>query len=342
MAELYALAGPSYGPCSTFNGELPVPEGDDVTVGIGVLCEGGDCAILATDLRVTYGRTKVTPHEKAGKLYSFPPFNFAGAIAGSPSSTHAIVSELSGQLRNLLKAWVIAREKKPEIQIQFEHVKNAIEFARKKELRRLQACAMESQLGTGLADWLAGKLPDGRQFNEYAHREGLRILKGVRTEMPFQCAFLLVGFLREHPLFFRGLGAEPIEETATPAIHVIGGQGARDAIQHLINRHQHVEMGVARTLLHVYEALKIARTDRGVGEPSPYMVMRPWSRPRPNGRLRFAADHPLLQQWSKEYVLRDTESLENTFANELANRAMVADISKPSQRLGPKSLQVEL
>jgi hypothetical protein len=320
---------------------IPEAEDEDVTVGIGVLCEAGDCAILASDTRVCYGTTKVDPHERAGKQYPFPPFNFGAAIAGSTSSTHAVVSELSGQLRMLLKAWIAQRKDNPEIQLFMEHISRAIDIARKRELRRLQNCAMET-LGVSLPDWLAGKLPDGRPFNEYAHREGMRILKHVKDEMQFQCAILVVGFLRDSPIFFRGIGAEPLEEASTPGIYVIGGKGAVAAMQHLIDRRQSIEMGIARSLLHVYEALKIAREDKAVGEPSGYTVMRPWTHARPNGRLRFPADHPLLQQWSRTYALRDTEALESNFANELADRALVPDRSKPSQQLGPKNVQTEL
>jgi hypothetical protein len=222
-----------------------------------------------------------------------------------------------------------------------EHISRAIEAARKRELRRLQSCAMEA-LGCSLPDWLAGKLPDGRPFNEYAHREGLRILKHVKDEMQFQCAILVVGFLRDTPIFFRGIGAEPLEESSTPGIYVIGGKGAVAAMQHLIDRRQSLEMGIARTALHVYEALKIARDDKAVGKAGDYTVMRPWTHARPNGRLRLPAEHPLMQQWSKEYALRDTEGLENNFANELIDRALVPDRSTPSQQLGPKRVQPEL
>ncbi len=312
-----------------------------MTVGIGVLCEAGECAVLASDTRVCYGTTKVDPHERAGKQYSFPPFNFAGAIAGSTSSTHAVISELSGRLRKLLKAWITQREKNPNIQLFLEHISRAIDIARKRELRRLQSCAMEA-LGVSLADWLAGRLPDGRPFNEYAHREGLRVLKHVKDEMQFQCAILIVGFLRDSPIFFRGIGAEPLEESSTPGIYVIGGKGSVAAMQHLIDRRQSIEMGIGRTLLHVYEALKIARNDKAVGKASDYTVMRPWSHARPNGRLRFPAEHPLMQQWIADYALRDTEGLENNFANELIDRALIADRSTPSQQLGPKRVQSEL
>jgi 20S proteasome alpha/beta subunit len=315
---------------------------EDVTVGIGVLCEGGECAVIASDMRATYGKTKVDPHDKAGKQFAFPPFNISGAIAGSPSSTHAVFSELANQLRILILAWQRARDKNLPAEIQFEHIRNAIEFARKKELRRLQSCAMESELGVSIYDWIAGKLPTGQPFNEYAMREGLRVLKQVKSEMDFKVGIILAGFLREDAIFLRGIGAYPIEESATPSIYVIGGKGAIDALQVLVNRNQDVEMGIARTLLHVYEALRAAKSDKGVGEPSGYLVIRPHTTRRPNGIQRIFPNHPLLEQWSKEYKLRDSESLATRTANDLINAALFPAKLPPSQWLGPKELMLEL
>ena len=313
-----------------------------MTVGIGVMCEDGDCVVLASDLRVTYGKMKVTPHERAGKQYDFPPFNLAACIAGSPSSTHAIVSEFSGQLRNLIEAWIRLRKDKPEARIYFEHIRNALEFARKRELRRLQTCAMETDLGLSLRDWLKGKLPTGESFNEYAHKEGLRVLRRVKEDMYSKTAVIVGGFLRDEAVFCRALGALPVEESVTPAIFVIGGKGAVEAQQVLINRNQSIEMGIARTLLHVYEALKAARSDKGVGDPCGYVVIRPHTKSAPNGVLRFHSQHPILKKWSKEYALRDTEPLESRFANDMINGGMTVATAKRSQWLGPRSVMREL
>ena len=332
-----------YGPHCTFNGEIPEPwEDNPVTVGIGVLCEYGNCAVLASDMRVTYGKMKVDTHEIAGKQYSFPPFNLAGAIAGSTSSTHAIFSELSSQLKILLAAYVEAKKTHPSVRIYFEHIRNAIEISRKRELRRLQKCAMESQLGVSVEDWIAGTLPTGQPFNEYAHREGLRVLRRVKEEMDYQSSVILVGFIKDEAVFCRGIGAHPVEEAVSPAIFVIGGKGAVDALQVLVNRKQNIEMGIARTLLHIYEALKVARKDKGVGDASSYVVIRPHTSARPNGMLRFHPDHPMIKQWSKDYALRNTEPLETSTANDLVNKGLIVNKAPRSQWLGARELMLEM
>jgi hypothetical protein len=313
-----------------------------VTVGIGVLCEHGSCAVLASDTRVTYGRTKVNPHDFAGKQFDFPPFNFAGAMAGSPSSTHAVFSEIAGRLTRLLQMWLADKPSLPDSLIHFEHIRNIVEASRKRELRRLQSCAMESDLGVSINDWIAGKLPTGQAFNELALREGLRVLRRVKDEMPQKAAILMVGFIRENPIFCRGLGAAPIEEAASPHIHVIGGQGAVDALQVLIDRKQNVEMGIARTLTHLYEALKAARRDKGVGEASAYVVMRPWTVGRPHGMLRIKPDHPQLKQWAKDYASKDTDWLDTPTANDLINRALFPNPARRGSWIGPREVMEEL
>lgn len=314
------------------------PGEDDVTVGIGVLCEGGNCAVLASDTRVTYGPMRVEPHNWAGKQYEFAPFNLAAAIAGSTSSTHAVISEFAADLRRLL----LVKQNNSEFQIVFEHIRNAIERARKRELRRLQGCEMESELGVSLQDWLIGKLPSGVTFNEYAHREGMRVLRHVRQEARGKIGIIVTGFLGGSAVFLRGLGFEPVEDSASPAIYVVGGKGAEESLKVLINRKQSIEMGVARTILHMHEALEAARVDRGVGEASSYVVMRPWTSPRPHGMLRFPPDHPTVKQWREKYALKSTEALESRFANDLVNEAMIPAIAPKKEWLGPKKMAESL
>ncbi len=283
-----------------------------MTVGIGVLCDNAESIILAGDMRATYRGMAVAPHDKTGKLYDFAPFTLAAAIAGSTSSTHAIVSELSMYLREIINAQI----EQPNKYVYLEHIEKALEMARKKELRRLQECEIHAQLGCDLNDWLAGKLPTGQPMNEYAHKWGVTVLKGVRNDFRNKVGIIVAGFLKSGPVFLRGLGFEPVEDAASPANYVIGGLGATEAFKVLIKRGQNVEMGIARSLFHVYEAMKAAKVDAGVGDPASYIVMRPWSVARPQGMLRFHPDHPMLKQWSKAYR-RDSSPLEIPWANNL-------------------------
>jgi hypothetical protein len=270
-----------------------------MTVGIGVMCEDSNCIVLASDMRASYRGMHVDPHDRAGKQYSFPPFNLAACIAGSGSSTHAVVSEFSTYLR----AYADAKIKTPEAAMVLEHIRDSLEYARKKELRRLQNCEMEHELGCDLYDWQIGKLPTGIAFNEFAHREGLKVLRRVRDEFRNKIGIIVAGFLKTGPVFFRGLGFEPIEEQAIPANYVIGGKGAIEANQVLINRKQNGEMGIARTLLHIYLALKAAKIgDKGVGDPAHYVVIRPWTIPAPwNAAIQCGA--PIVETMEQDLPL---------------------------------------
>jgi len=276
----------------------------------------------------------VDSHDRAGKIYEFAPFNLAAAIAGSTSSTHAIISELCVYLRGYCKA----KMENPKAVMVLEHVRNSLESSRKKELRRIQGCEMESQLGCDLQDWLAGKLPTGEQFNELAHKWGIQILKKVRQDFQAKVGIIVAGVLETGPVFLRGLGFESIEDSASPAIYVIGGKGAVEAMQSLIKRNQNVEMGIARSMLHVYEAMKAAKIDKGVGDPAHYVVMKPWTVSAPHGMLRIIADHPLLKQWSKTYRRRSTEPLETRTANDLINDSLSPSRYRKSRLLGPEEL----
>jgi hypothetical protein len=235
------------------------------------------------------------------------------------------------------------KQSDPAFVIQFEHIRNAVEAARKKALRTLQACAIESDLGCSLEQWLSGKLPSGLPFNEYAHQEGLRILQRVKSNAQLKMAVIVAGFLKEQPLFLRGLGASPIEESVTPAIFVIGGTGAIEAQRVLNNREQSIEFGIARTFLHIYEAMQAAtQADKYVGRPSAFAVIRPHSARRPNGVQRMKADHPLLIQWAKQYKLCSSEALDTRAANDLANAALFTATAKRSQWLGPQEMMEDL
>src|SRR5579862_1640676 len=106
----------------------------------------------------------------------------------------------------------------------------------------------------------------------------------------------------------------------------------------LNEREQNVEMGVARSILHVYEAMKAAKIDKGVGEPARYVVMRSWTGPRPHGMLRINADHPTLKQWGNMYKGKSTEALETRMANDLIERALSPARYRNAQLLGPREL----
>jgi hypothetical protein len=134
---------------------------------------------------------------------------------------------------------------------------------------------------------------------------------------------IVVGFAENGIVFMRGVGAEPTEETTTPEYFVIGS-GSLAAIEVLTKYRQDIYTSLARSLLHIYEALKAARrAERTVGPPAPYLVIRPKNVAQPNGVWQFPAQSHLLRQWSKHYHGREsTGSLDKDLPNAQAQHLL--------------------
>src|SRR5712691_2470699 len=81
----------------------PKPE-DEVTIGIGVLAESGRMAVLGCDMRTTFPRSKVGPHDDTGKQWDFPlPFTATACVAGAMSVAQPLVDELAVQLKRVAR-----------------------------------------------------------------------------------------------------------------------------------------------------------------------------------------------------------------------------------------------
>jgi 20S proteasome alpha/beta subunit len=281
----------------TSNGDLQPFEVSEVTIGIGILCDGGDTAILASDMRVTYGKSPVPQSDHAGKQYDFSPYLLAATIAGRASTNEAVVSSVSHELAKLLAT----KKEHPDKLFVSEHVRRIMDFARKQELRKQQECAIEGELGISLSNWQAGNLPNGQKMDDLALRWGLTVLKRVKQELRSQLGLVIIGFAENGIVFMRGIGAEPTEETTTPEYYVVGS-GSVAAIEVLTKRRQGIYTTMARSLLHVYEALKAARRrEKTVGPPAAYVVVRPNSVVTAPGMWRFPAESPLLRGWGKAW-----------------------------------------
>lgn len=318
----------------------PYDDGDsEMTVGIGLICESGDCVILSSDIR-SHNRGIVTPHDWTGKQYPFPPFDLVACIAGDTSSTHAIVSEFSGWLAGLIRF----KQENRDFKIQFEHVRNALERSRKKEMRRLQVCALSSSTGLDINDWMAGTLSDGRKISNYLMLQGLRAIQEVGKGMWKKAQIIIGGFLRGKPVLIRGVGNRAAEDGPTPAFFVIGGTGAHYAQELFVRRSQSSEMGIAISLFHAYEAMQVAKkNDNTVGKMDDFTIIRRRSLSRGRvGISRFKWDHPTLRRWAKIYRKRTTKSLDSESINDMIVGGLDASTHPNSEWLGPKQMAEEL
>ena len=282
-----------------------------LTIGIGVLCEGAECVVLASDTRGSWPRNRITPHEECGKQWDFPFFPVAACVAGTLSCAQPIVDELTVQIAKL------AKEKK----VYCEHFENAIDYARFRKFKRRVDWQMKRSLGVTHSQWIRGRIPAG-QLDPLAVRAGMAILDG--TTLPVQ--MIVAGFLKDGRLiFYKADQLAELEQATSPGVCVIG-TGGEYAMDHLTWRGQNADCSLTRSLLHVYEALEKARSrDRYVGKASDYIIIHK------NGQIdRFPANSDLLKGWKRAYKKRDsTVSLQR---HAIANRQMELQLRQHVRR----------
>jgi hypothetical protein len=265
-----------------------------MTVGIGALCDRASCIILASDSRVSWPRNKIASHEESGKQWDFPFFSIAASVAGTLSSAQPLVDELTVQICG------IAQQEK----VYCEHFENAIDYARFKHFKKRVNWQFRRQLGVTWEQWITGKIPAGK-LDPLALKAGLAIFE--ETTLPVQ--MIVGGFLKDGRLiFYKASEKSYIEQATSPGVYVIGS-GAEVAMDRLSRRGQNVDCSIARSLLHIHEALDDARkADKYVGNPSAYFVIKK------DGRMaRFPADSGLLINLAKRYAKqKTTRSLQNS------------------------------
>jgi hypothetical protein len=72
-----------------------------------------------------------------------------------------------------------------------DHVRQVIERSRKKQLRRLQDCAMQSELGVSVSEWLCGKLPFANGLDPAAVLAGRAVLDRVKESLKSSFGMIL-------------------------------------------------------------------------------------------------------------------------------------------------------
>jgi hypothetical protein len=250
---------------------------------------------MASDMRATYGTTPVGPNDSCGKVYRLEPFNTMMCVAGSLSSCHAVISEIVAKVKPL-------RKKKPIFR---EHIINAIDASRIREMRRVYDWTLESSWGISLNELVRGKVPSGK-LDPLIIRAAYHLLRNASLKVEL----IVAGFVHHQTMFFRAVQKRPLEEESSPGVYAIGiGQVA--AMKVLNRRGQRVAMSLPRTLLHVHEAMISARhsNPKLVGQPQGYIVMRK----RVPRTLLLDAKAPVLENWRKAYRGRqNTGSLDDS------------------------------
>jgi hypothetical protein len=275
-----------------------------VTVGIAVLAESADMVILGTDLRATFPKLK-SSNDECGKMWDLPaPFDCAVAVAGILRDCQPFVDQLYTNLRKLREL----------ANIYNEHVENAMDEARFLVFRRRADWAMRTSYCITLSQWLRGKVPLGK-LDPLTLKAGEVLIHNT----PLRVEAILAGFVKGNPFFCKVSGKRVLEYSATPGIAVIGTGGSL-AMDHLNKRGQNSGCSIARSLLHVAEALDEAakESQKTVGRPSRFIAIH-----RDGSMAQFFPDHPTLLGWKQAYANRDsTWSLQNSKISEIQAKGM--------------------
>lgn len=257
-----------------------------MTIGIGCICDRGGSIVLASDMRATYGTTPIGPHDHAGKLFTLNKhFPVMACVAGGLSVCHAVISQLVHMMRKFHVRKKVAREA----------VMDAIDYARGWELTRIYDWTLKAKMGISLREWSRGNVRGG--MDDLVLRAGLSFMK----DAPFKVALIVAGFMRGQTMFFRAVEKERLQEETSPGVYVIGS-GQVHAMDVLNRREQHTHMSLARTVLHVHEAMVAAKKEKTVGRSEGYIVMR-----QREPRILFVPTSlPALEDWRKAYAGRAT------------------------------------
>ena len=275
-------------------------EDSPVTLGIGAVCDQGNYVVLASDKRVSY--KNLQPNDESGKAFDFAPLRLAGIAAGRVSTMHDIISEMSVQFDKL----ATKRKGKP---IYREHVENAIDDARVRQMARRYRHAARINYNLTLKELLMGKLPHG-EMTALIWED----IKQKVFSLSLPAAVIVGGYVDDEPVLFKAEGKEHIQGDFDPPVFVIGSTGASYAMEHLNRRGQNIFSSFAQTVLHVHEAMEIGRKkDHGgyIGRCDAYVVLH---RQR-QGFEQFPHNSPLLRSWVKAYAKRNsTTSLKSGIA----------------------------
>ena len=271
----------------------PTLNGGKMTIGIGVICERGDCVVVASDMRATYGTTPIGPHDQCGKIFRLSPFPTMACVAGNLSECHAIISQVAHNIRSLQRI---------KGRLGREHFMNVIDEARAREMRLIYSWTLRTKMGISLTEWVQGKVVGG--MDKLVLRAGLSFMK----DAPLRVELIVAGFARGQTMFFRAVQKRRLEEESSPAVYVIG-KGQVHAMDVLNRRSQNHFMSLPRTLLHLHEAMLAAREEKTVGPANGFIVMR-----KHVPEIAFLpADAPCIREFSVAYKTRtNTGSLDDS------------------------------
>jgi hypothetical protein len=259
-----------------------------MTVGIGLLCDGGKHILLAADMRASYGG--VSQHDQTGKLFDLP-FNFCGAIAGSIGWCGEVISELHWRMSKI-----------PEAQLGAEKIRETI----LESYTRVYLMLADQELRYRLKITLDKYHHDNKLVSR-VRLAADELLQSIRVDVDL----IVAGFIKAGPIQFvaRGGTSVKILPKTTPGNAVIGS-GAAAAMNWLNYRKQNYSCGLAHSLFHLTEAKQFAEVEQTVGPLRQIALL--W----PGGLKGLEGGEALLQDWWNRYGLPLSDGMEQEKFNQ--------------------------
>jgi hypothetical protein len=233
-----------------------------VTVGIGAVCESGNCIVLGSDTRASYPKKyRLSPNDWTSKIYDKLPHGFFASIAGTVHTCHAVSSQFAVEMGNLTGAFKV------------DEVRFAINAARFYERNIIAGDRLHARFGLSLFQWQT--LP----IDSTVFKAGQALIGRI----PVPVAMIVAGFMPWKPedipqgataaILFRAYKKRPAEmENNFTAI----GSGGSKAQEILDRRGQNQHRSWQRTAIDVLHAMQAAhRQDKWhVGMPDDLLVIR--------------------------------------------------------------------
>ncbi len=214
-----------------------------MTVGIGLLCDGGNRIFLTADMRASYG--EVSQNDQTGKLFELP-FNFCGAISGTIGWCSEVLSELHHRMGKLTEA-----------EMSIEKLREAIQ----ESYSRIFLLLAKEELWNGFKITVDQYLHD-KQLVRSIRNHAEAALKAIEVDVDM----IVGGFVGTSPVLLVANGGTivTIRAEISPGNAVIGS-GSIAALNWLNYRKQNNMCGLAHSLLHLTEAKQFAQVENTVG-----------------------------------------------------------------------------
>jgi hypothetical protein len=251
--------GPYY---YTTNPVWPYEEDEPVTVGVGAVCDSGDCIILGSDTRGSYPKNaKLSPNDWTGKVYDKLPHGFFAGIAGTVHACHAVSSQFAVEMGKLTGAFKV------------DEVRFAINEARFYERNIVAGDRLYARFGLSLHQWQT--LPT----DSTVLKKGEALIKRI----PVPMAMIVAGFMpwkaEDIPngataaVLFMAFRTQPVQMENNFTTIGSGGRKAQDILDY---RGQNIHRSWQRTAIDVLHAMRAAhkQNKRHVGMPDDLIVIR--------------------------------------------------------------------